>query len=73
MRGETVAASGYDNAAAAQPADEDLAGEDIGAFANLSKAIAVDRDIVAVDHCSISRIVAIRNCCFLLDYLKEVR
>jgi hypothetical protein len=22
----------------------------------------------AVDHCSISRIVAIRNCCFLLDY-----
>jgi hypothetical protein len=26
-----------------------------------------------VDHCSISRIVAIRNCCFLLDYFKEVR
>jgi hypothetical protein len=28
---------------------------------------------VFVDHCSISRIVAIRNCCFLLDYFKEVR
>jgi hypothetical protein len=27
----------------------------------------------AIDHCSISRIVAIRNCCFLLDYFKEVR
>jgi ATP-dependent DNA helicase PIF1 len=26
-----------------------------------------------VDHCSISRIVAIRNCCFLLDYSKEVK
>jgi hypothetical protein len=26
-----------------------------------------------VDHCSISRIVAIKNCCFLLDYFKEVR
>jgi hypothetical protein len=26
-----------------------------------------------VDHCSISRIVAIINCCFLLDYFKEVR
>jgi hypothetical protein len=26
-----------------------------------------------VDHCSISRIVEIRNCCFLLDYFKEVR
>jgi hypothetical protein len=28
---------------------------------------------IYVDHCSISRIVAIRNCCFLLDYFKEVR
>jgi hypothetical protein len=28
---------------------------------------------VHVDCCSISRIVAIRNCCFLLDYFKEVR
>jgi hypothetical protein len=30
-------------------------------------------DNLAVDQCSISRIVAIRNCCFLLDYFKEVR
>jgi hypothetical protein len=28
---------------------------------------------VTVDNCSISRIVAIRNCCFLLNYFKEVR
>jgi hypothetical protein len=30
-------------------------------------------NVVDVDHCSISRIVAIRNCCFLLDYFKDVR
>jgi hypothetical protein len=36
------------------------------ALANLATANGVD-------HCSISRIVAIRNCCFLLDYFKEVR
>jgi hypothetical protein len=33
----------------------------------------VATDAISVDHCSISRIVAIRNYCFLLDYFKEVR
>jgi hypothetical protein len=31
------------------------------------------RRVYNVDHCSISRIVTIRNCCFLLEYSNEVR
>jgi hypothetical protein len=44
-RGE-AAASGYANTAVAQPADEDIAGEAIDAFANLATATAVDRGMV---------------------------
>jgi phage shock protein A len=47
LQGETAAASGYANTAVAQPADEDLAGAAIDAFANLVTATAVDRGIVA--------------------------
>jgi protein-L-isoaspartate O-methyltransferase len=47
MQGETATASGYATAAVAQPADEDLSGEAIDAFANLATATAVDRGIVA--------------------------
>jgi hypothetical protein len=38
MRGETAAASGYANAAVAQPIDEALARADIGAFSTLPYA-----------------------------------
>jgi hypothetical protein len=47
MQGETAAASGYANAAVAQPADEDIAGASIDTFSNLATATAVDRGIVA--------------------------
>jgi hypothetical protein len=47
MQGETAAASGYANAAVAQPADDNLAGAAIYAFANLATATVVDRGIVA--------------------------
>jgi phage shock protein A len=47
IQGETSASSRYDNAAVAQPADDDLARAAIDAFANLSTATAVDRGIVA--------------------------
>jgi hypothetical protein len=47
MQGGTAAASGYANAAVAQPADEDLAGVCINAVSNLATATAVDRCIVA--------------------------
>jgi hypothetical protein len=47
MQGGTAAASGYANAALAQPVDEDLAGAAIDEFANLATATAVDRGIVA--------------------------
>jgi hypothetical protein len=47
MQVETAAASGYANAAIAQPADDDLAGAAIDAFANLAIYTSVDRDIVA--------------------------
>jgi hypothetical protein len=42
-----VAASGYANAAVAQPADDNLAGAAIDAFGNLVIATAVDSGIVA--------------------------
>jgi hypothetical protein len=45
--GGVAAASGYANAAVAQPADEDLAGSAIDAFSNLATATTVDRGIVA--------------------------
>jgi hypothetical protein len=47
MQGGTVDASRYDNAAVAQPDDEDLSGAAIDAFFNLSTATVVDRGIVA--------------------------
>jgi hypothetical protein len=47
VQGGTAAASGYDNAAVAQPADEDISGAAIDAFDNLVTATAVDRSIVA--------------------------
>jgi hypothetical protein len=47
IQGGTAAASGYANADVAQPADEDLAGAAIDAFANLATATTVDRGIVA--------------------------
>jgi hypothetical protein len=37
MQGETAAASGYTNAAVAQPADDDLDGAAIDSFANLAR------------------------------------
>jgi hypothetical protein len=46
-RGGADAASGYSNAAVAQPADENLAGAAIDVFANLATATLVDRSIVA--------------------------
>jgi hypothetical protein len=46
IQGETYAASGYANAAVAQPADEDFAGASIDVFSNLATATAVDRGIV---------------------------
>jgi hypothetical protein len=47
MQGGTASASGYANAAVAQPADEDLAGAAINVCVNLVTATAVDRGIVA--------------------------
>jgi glycosylphosphatidylinositol transamidase (GPIT) subunit GPI8 len=47
MQGETVAASGYDNAAVAQPADADIAEAVIDAFANLATVTSVDQGVVA--------------------------
>jgi hypothetical protein len=47
MQGETADASGYANAAAAQPDDEDLSGASIDAFFNLATATAVDHGIVS--------------------------
>jgi hypothetical protein len=47
MQGETAAASGYANAAVAQPGYDDLAGAAIDAFANLVTATTVYRGIVA--------------------------
>jgi hypothetical protein len=47
MQGETVAASGCDNAAVAQPADDYLSGAAIDSFTNLATATAVDHGIVA--------------------------
>jgi hypothetical protein len=47
MQGEKEAASGYANAAVAQPGYDDLAGAAIDAFANLVTSTAVDRGIVA--------------------------
>jgi hypothetical protein len=46
-RGEKAAASGCDNAAVAQPEDDDISEAAINAFANLSPATAVDHGIVA--------------------------
>jgi hypothetical protein len=47
IQGGAASASGYANAAVAQPADEDFAGAAIGVFANLAPVTAVDRGIVA--------------------------
>jgi hypothetical protein len=47
MYGGTSAASGYFNAAVAQPTDDDLVGAAIDALANLATATAVERVIVA--------------------------
>jgi hypothetical protein len=47
MQGETADASRYANAAVVQPADVDLEGAAIDAFANLATATAVDRGIIA--------------------------
>jgi hypothetical protein len=47
MQGETAAASGYANAAIAQPVGDDLSGAAIDAFANIYIATAMDRCIVA--------------------------
>jgi phage shock protein A len=47
MQGETAAASRYANLAVAQPADEDIAGAAIDAFANLATSTELDSGIVA--------------------------
>jgi hypothetical protein len=47
MKGEKAAASGYVNAAVAQPANYDISGAATDAFANLATATALDRGIVA--------------------------
>jgi hypothetical protein len=47
LQSETSAASGYANAAVAQPVDDDLAEAAIGAFANLDTVTSVGSGIVA--------------------------
>jgi hypothetical protein len=47
MQDESVATSGYANAAVSQPVDDDLAEAAIDAFATLEPATSVDRSIVA--------------------------
>jgi hypothetical protein len=71
MQGETAAASRYANAAVAQPADDDLSGADINAFANLATATAVDHGIVATLTESTSLLTKQLEGSY--QYLKEIR
>jgi hypothetical protein len=47
MQGETVGYQGFANAAFTQTSEDDLAEQDLGAFANLATATAVDRSVLA--------------------------
>jgi hypothetical protein len=47
MQGETVAAYGYSNAAAAQPDDDDLTEAAFDSFSNLATSTSVYRGIVS--------------------------
>jgi hypothetical protein len=71
MQGGTAAASGYANAAVAQPVDEYLVGAAIAAFFNLATATAVDRGIVATLTEANSRLT--KQFEYGLQTLKEIR
>jgi hypothetical protein len=47
MQGETVGPQGFFNAAVTQASEDDLEEQALGAFANLTTATAVDRNVVA--------------------------
>jgi hypothetical protein len=71
MQGEIAAVSGYANASVAQPADDDLSGAAIDAFANLAIVTAVDRGIVATLTEANSRLT--KQLEYTSQTLKEIR
>jgi hypothetical protein len=47
MQGETIGSQAFASSAVTQASEDDLAEQEIGAFANLATATAVDRNVVA--------------------------